>query len=101
MNSLIKQLHEKHPHLNDNQFKAEYIANLFPNRYAFNKYITNVWEGKILNDYELKLRRHGLNKTIKFLSLRLSILLEQSSLENKDRLIKLLKAVVDGKQEEV
>lgn len=100
-NKLISELQNKYPHLNDDQFRAEFIANQFPNRYSFNQYLFRLFESNIPNDIELKLRRHGLNKTIKFVSLRLSILLEQSSIENKDRLIKLLKAVVDGKQEEV
>ena len=99
MNSLINQLHERHPHLNDNQFKAEFIANQFPNRYAFNKYLTNVWEGKTLNDHEIRIARYGVEKATRLLALRLCILLENTSIKvrEKDKLVELLKALSDGK----
>lgn len=99
MNSLINQLHERHPHLNDNQFKAEFIANQFPNRYAFNKYLTNVWEGKVFNDHEIRIARYGVENATRFLALRLCISLENTSIKvkEKDKLVELLKALSDGK----
>lgn len=99
MNNLINQLHERHPHLNDNQFKAEFIANQFPNRYSFNQYLKNVWEGKILNDHEIRIARYGVEEATRLLALRLCISLENTSFEvkEKDKLVELLKALGDGK----
>jgi len=51
--TIIKELQEKHPHLNKKEFATEVWARLHPNRYDFNKFLFMYREGKIPNEEEI------------------------------------------------
>ena len=56
---LISELSDKHPHLTERQFAAEVWANMHPNRYDFNRFLSNYWEGNIPTINEISNLRFG------------------------------------------